>query len=56
MIRNPRTRRALSLSLLVLGGVLVFLAPEDIWLGVLLLVLGLGLEVAGALMAHPGRK
>lgn len=56
MIRNPRTRRGLSVSLLVLGGVLVFLAPEDIWLGVLLLALGLGLEVVGVLTGHPRRK
>lgn len=52
MIKNPRTRRALSLILLILGGVLFFLAPEDIWVGALLVALGLALEVAGALMAH----
>jgi Na+/phosphate symporter len=53
MIRNPRTRRALSLLLLVLGGVFLFLAPEDIWIGVLLLVLGVGLEILAAVMHRP---
>lgn len=50
MIRDPRTRRRLSLALLILGGLLLFLAPEDIWIGGLLLALGVALEVAGALM------
>jgi drug/metabolite transporter (DMT)-like permease len=50
MITNPRIRRALALLLLVLGGVLLFLAPENIWIGVLLLALGMALEAAGTLM------
>jgi drug/metabolite transporter (DMT)-like permease len=50
MIRNPKTRRALSAALMVIGGVLIFLAPEDIGVGVLLLALGLVLEVVGTLM------
>jgi len=50
MIRNPRTRRVLSLVLIVMGGLLIFLAPEDIWIGTLLLGLGVALEVAGVLM------
>jgi apolipoprotein N-acyltransferase len=55
MIENVRTRRALSLTLVVLGGVLLFLAPEDIWIGVLLVALGLALEIVGALVGHPRR-
>lgn len=50
MIRNPRTRRALSLVLMALGGLLLFLAPEDFWIGTVLLCLGAALEVAGMLM------
>jgi drug/metabolite transporter (DMT)-like permease len=50
MIRNPRSRRLLSLALLVLGGIFLFLAPEDIWIGVLLLVLGAAVELLGAVM------
>lgn len=55
MIRNPNIRRALSLALMVIGGVLIFLAPEGIWLGAVLLALGVALEVAGTLMhRRPG--
>lgn len=50
MIRNPRTRRTLSLVLMALGGLLLFLVPEDIWIGTLLLGLGVALEIAGILM------
>lgn len=53
MIRNPRIRRALSFILMVLGGLLIFLAPEEIWMGTLLLCLGAALEVAGMLI-HRG--
>jgi hypothetical protein len=53
---NPRTRRAVSLLLLILGGVLLFLAPKDVWLGLVLLGMGLALEVAGAVLHHPSRK
>lgn len=56
MIRNPRVRRTLSLLLLVLGGVLLFLAPKDVWIGLVLLAAGLALEVAGAVLQHPSRK
>ncbi len=50
MIRNPRTRRTLSLLLMATGGLLLFLAPEGIWIGALLLGLGAALEAAGMLM------
>ena len=53
MIKNVRTRRALALGLVVLGGVLLFLAPEDIWIGVLLVALGMALEIIGAMVGHP---
>lgn len=53
MIRNPRTRRMLSLVLIMMGGLVIFLAPEDIWIGALLLGLGFALEAAGTLM-HRG--
>lgn len=50
MIRHPRKRQALALFLTILGGVAFFLAPEGIWVGALLLGLGLALEVAGRMM------
>lgn len=52
MIKNARRRRALSVALLVLGGVLMFLAPEHIWYGLVILALGVLLEVLGVVVGH----
>jgi energy-converting hydrogenase Eha subunit G len=46
MLKNRSTRRRLAGVLIVLGALLMFLAPE-MWLGVLLLAAGVGLELAG---------
>lgn len=46
MLRKRRTRRAVAGGLVVLGGVLMFLAPE-IWAGLAVLALGIVLELAG---------
>jgi drug/metabolite transporter (DMT)-like permease len=46
MLKKRRMRRVLALFLVVFGGVLIFLAPE-VWVGVLLLVLGAAVELAG---------
>ena len=51
MIRT-RTKRLLSVVLLILGGVLMFFAPENIWIGAILFALGLGLEIAGLVLGH----
>jgi hypothetical protein len=50
MMANPRTKRKLSLSLLVLGGLLIFLAPEKNWVGTVLFGLGIAVEIAGAVL------
>lgn len=55
MIKNPRIRITISLILLILGGGLIFLAPGNAWLGAVLLVAGLSLELVSYLMRH-GRK
>lgn len=52
MIRNPRTRRFLSLLLVILGLVLMLFAPENIWIGAILFALGLGMEAAGLVLRH----
>ena len=52
MLKNPRTKRILSVSLLILGGLLIFLAPEDIWIGAVLFALGVGVELAGLVLGH----
>ena len=46
MIRNPRIRRTGAVILVVLGAVLMFLAPE-VWQGAVLLALGIVLELVG---------
>ena len=46
MIKNPRTRRASAVIMVVLGAALMLLAPEA-WPGALLLILGVALELFG---------
>ncbi|BCT67795.1 hypothetical protein NNRS527_01383 [Nitrosospira sp. NRS527] len=50
MPRNRRTKRFLSVLLLILGGMMMFLAPENIWIGAILFMLGLALEIAGLVL------
>lgn len=45
MIRNSRIRAPLSVSLIVLGGMLIFLVPDDVWIGAVLAALGVALEL-----------
>lgn len=52
MIKNPRIRRTLSLSLMVLGGVILFLAPPGALAGATLVALGIALEIAGIVLGH----
>ncbi|MBS1213600.1 MAG: hypothetical protein H6R26_2217 [Proteobacteria bacterium] len=52
LIKNTRTRRMVSLSLVALGGVLLFLAPEGVLFGWILLLLGIGLELVGITLGH----
>lgn len=46
MLKSRTPRRLAAAALIALGGVLIFLAPE-MWMGVLLLVIGVALELAG---------
>jgi hypothetical protein len=46
VLRNRRSRRVLALLLVVLGGVLMYLAPE-VWGGLAVLALGVLIELAG---------
>jgi accessory gene regulator protein AgrB len=46
MLRKRRSRRVVAMFLVVLGGVLMYLAPE-MWTGLVLLVLGVIVELAG---------
>lgn len=46
MLIKQRSRRVLAIFLVVLGGVLMILAPE-IWAGLVVLALGVIIELAG---------
>lgn len=46
MLKKRRSRRVLAIVLVVVGGVLMALAPE-MWIGLLLLALGVLIELAG---------
>ncbi|SDA12429.1 hypothetical protein SAMN05216315_103102 [Nitrosospira sp. Nsp18] len=50
MSRSRRTKRVLSVLLLIVGGMLMFLAPENIWIGAILFMLGLAMEIAGLVL------
>lgn len=49
MLKNQRIRRVVAISLVVLGGLLMALAPA-IWEGLLVLALGVCIELAGIAM------
>lgn len=46
MLRKPHIRRPLAVLLMILGAAMMYLAPQT-WAGILLLVLGVSVEVAG---------
>jgi hypothetical protein len=46
MLRKTHIRRPLSILLVVVGGMIMFFATET-WIGILLLVLGVAIEIIG---------
>lgn len=50
VLRRTHARRALALVLIVLGGALIYLAPEAWAGGVVVLALGVLLELAGIVL------
>ncbi len=55
MSMKPLTRRIIAVLLIVLGAVLMLLAP-DIWQGGLVLALGIVLELVGIALEHRDGK
>jgi hypothetical protein len=51
-----RRKRILSVTFIILGAVLIFFAPENTWIGAILLILGLGIEIVGLLLGHRGKE
>jgi hypothetical protein len=55
MIRNKLPRRVVAIGLIVIGGLLILLAPP-VWVGAIPLALGLLLEVIGITLEHQDRN
>ncbi|HET7831482.1 MAG TPA: hypothetical protein VFK88_00815 [Gallionella sp.] len=55
MSMKPLTRRIVAVILIVLGAMLMLLAP-DIWQGALVLALGIVLEIVGIALEHKNGK
>jgi len=55
MTKSLRTRRTSAAIMVVLGALIMVIAPE-IWAGLLLLILGIVLELAGIALAHKAKK
>lgn len=55
MVKNLRNRRASAIIMVVLGVILMLIAPE-IWTGLLLLIMGAVLELVGIALAHKAKK
>ncbi|MDZ4211468.1 MAG: hypothetical protein U1C59_07130, partial [Methylotenera sp.] len=51
MLKKKSTRRFLSVLLILIGATLIFLATQA-WVGVLLVVLGITVELVGIAMRH----
>ena len=47
LIKNKRVRRGIGLALVIVGGLLMWLAPEEVGVGVFLLAAGVLLEIVG---------
>lgn len=52
MIKDPRRRRRLSFGLMAAGAILLLLAPENAWIGLTAVVIGMVLEVVGVRIGH----
>lgn len=52
MLKYSHWRRALSVGLVVLGGMLIFLAPANVWIGAVLAILGIVIELIAFGLGH----
>ena len=55
MLRRRGPRQVLAIFLIVLGGMLMYLAPE-VWTGLLVLVAGVAIELAGIALEHKSSR
>jgi hypothetical protein len=52
----PHSKQILSFTLIILGAVLIFFATENTWIGVVLLITGLSIEMIGLLLRYSKQK
>ena len=52
MLHKPYTRRLVALALLATGGLLFLLAPENAWISLAFVTLGILLEIIGVWLKH----
>ena len=50
------SKRILSVIFLILGATLIFFVPENTWIGLVLLILGICIEIAGMVLRHSKQK
>lgn len=55
MIHNVRARRTAAAMMVAIGTMSMLFAPE-IWAGLLLLIFGVALELAGIALGHSDRR
>lgn len=55
MTKHPHLRRALSIGLVVLGGILIFLVPDDVWIGAVLAIAGIVIELIAFRLADSAK-
>lgn len=58
MLKHPNQRRGLSATLVIVGALLIFLAPGNVWIGTVLATLGIIIELVAFGLVHRrnGRK
>lgn len=53
MTRHSQLRRAFSVVAMVAGAILIFLAPNNAWVGIAMILLGVAIELLGIILKHP---
>jgi len=53
MTRHSQLRRVFSVVAMVAGAILIFLAPNNAWVGIAMILLGVAIELLGIVLRHP---
>jgi drug/metabolite transporter (DMT)-like permease len=52
MTRHSQLRRIFSVVAMVAGAILIFLAPDNAWVGIAMVLLGVAIELLGIILRH----